>query len=149
MIPFIIVKTVKGFAYVRPERVVAINASDADDCLILMTDGVTIAAPNPPRIRGALKRKPEKRSTPSKLLRSATPMAMSQTEIETMIRDAFPDARVEVKDLAGDGNHYAATVVTPAFKGKTRVRQHQMVYEALKGRMGGELHALALTTSES
>jgi stress-induced morphogen len=76
-------------------------------------------------------------------------MAMSQAEIETMIRDAFPDARVEVKDLAGDGNHYAATVVTPAFKGKTRVRQHQMVYEALKGRMGGELHALALTTSES
>ena len=150
MIPFIIVKTVKGFAYVRPERVVAINASDADDCLILMTDGVTIAAPNPPRMswRGS-KRRPEKRSTPSKLLRSATPMAMSQAEIETMIRDAFPDARVEVKDLAGDGNHYAATVVTPAFKGKTRVRQHQMVYEALKGRMGGELHALALTTSES
>ncbi len=76
-------------------------------------------------------------------------MGMSQTEIETMIRDAFPDARVEVKDLAGDGNHYAATVATPAFKGKTRVRQHQMVYEALGGRMGGELHALALTTSES
>jgi stress-induced morphogen len=76
-------------------------------------------------------------------------MAMQQAEIETMIRDAFPDARIEVKDLAGDGNHYAATVVTAAFKGKNRVRQHQMVYEALKGRMGGELHALALTTSES
>jgi stress-induced morphogen len=76
-------------------------------------------------------------------------MAMSQTEIEGMIREAFPDARVEVKDLAGDGNHYAATVVTAAFQGKSRVRQHQMVYEALKGRMGGELHALALTTSES
>jgi stress-induced morphogen len=76
-------------------------------------------------------------------------MAMSQAEIETMIRDAFPDARIEVKDLAGDGNHYAATVVSSAFKGKNRVRQHQMVYEALKGRMGGELHALALTTSES
>jgi stress-induced morphogen len=76
-------------------------------------------------------------------------MAMSQNEIETMIREAFPDARVEVKDLAGDGNHYAATVVTSAFRGKNRVRQHQMVYEALKGRMGGELHALALTTSES
>jgi stress-induced morphogen len=76
-------------------------------------------------------------------------MAMSQAEIETMIREAFPDARVEVKDLAGDGNHYAATVVSTAFTGKTRVRQHQMVYEALKGRMGGELHALALTTSES
>ena len=151
MIPFIIVKTVKGFAYVRPERVVAINASDADDCLILMTDGVTIAASRARRgCRGAARDGGrEKRSTPSKLLRSATPMAMSQTEIETMIREAFPDARVEVKDLAGDGNHYAATVVTPAFKGKTRVRQHQMVYEALKGRMGGELHALALTTSES
>jgi stress-induced morphogen len=76
-------------------------------------------------------------------------MAMLQTEIETMIREAFPDARVEVKDLAGDGNHYAATVVSAAFTGKSRVRQHQMVYEALKGRMGGELHALALTTSES
>ena len=76
-------------------------------------------------------------------------MGMSQTEIETMIREVFPDPRVEVKDLAGDGNHYAATVVTSAFQGKTRVRQHQMVYEALKGRMGGVLHALALTTSES
>ena len=76
-------------------------------------------------------------------------MAMSLTEIETMIREAFPDARVEVKDLAGDGNHYAASVVSAAFKGKSRVKQHQMVYEALKGRMGGELHALALTTSES
>lgn len=75
-------------------------------------------------------------------------MAMSQTEIETMIRGAFPDARVEVRDLAGDGNHYAATVVTKAFSGKSRVQQHQMVYAALKGRMGGELHALALTTSE-
>ena len=80
--------------------------------------------------------------------RSEIAMGMSQTEIETMIREAFPDARVEVKDLAGDGNHYAATVISAAFKGKTRVRQHQMVYEALKGRMGGELHALALTTSE-
>ncbi len=76
-------------------------------------------------------------------------MAMSQTEIEQLIREAFPDARVEVKDLAGDGNHYSASVVSAAFQGKSRVRQHQMVYEALKGRMGGELHALALTTSES
>jgi stress-induced morphogen len=76
-------------------------------------------------------------------------MAMSRIEIETMIRDAFPDARVEVKDLAGDGNHYSATVVSAAFKSKSRVQQHQMVYAALKGRMGGELHALALTTSES
>ena len=76
-------------------------------------------------------------------------MAMSLSEIETMIRDALPDARVEVKDLAGDGNHYSASVVSAAFMGKSRVQQHQMVYAALKGRMGGELHALALTTSES
>jgi stress-induced morphogen len=65
-----------------------------------------------------------------------------------MIREAFPDARVEISDLAGDGNHYAANVVSSAFKGKSRVQQHQMVYAALKGRMGGELHALALTTAE-
>jgi len=76
-------------------------------------------------------------------------MAMSLTEIETMIREAFPDARIEVKDLAGDGNHYSAAVATPAFKGVSKVKQHQMVYAALKGKMGGELHALALTTSES
>ena len=73
-------------------------------------------------------------------------MAMKAADIETMIKDAFPDASVEIRDLAGDGDHYAATVVTPAFKGKSRVAQHQMVYAALKGRMGGELHALALTT---
>ena len=76
-------------------------------------------------------------------------MAMSLAEIETMIREAFPDARVEVKDLAGDGNHYAATVASSAFRGKSRVQQHQLVYAALKGKMGGDLHALALTTSES
>ena len=75
-------------------------------------------------------------------------MAMSLSEIESMIREAFPDARVEVKDLAGDGNHYSASVVSAAFKGRSRVQQHQMVYAALKGRMGGELHALALQTSE-
>lgn len=73
-------------------------------------------------------------------------MAMKSADIEALIREAFPDASVEIRDLAGDGDHYAATVVTPAFKGKTRVAQHQMVYAALKGRMGGELHALALTT---
>ena len=76
-------------------------------------------------------------------------MAMSREEIETMICEAFPDAHVEVKDLAGDGNHYSASVASGAFRGKTRVQQHQMVYAALKGRMGGVLHALALTTSES
>jgi stress-induced morphogen len=74
-------------------------------------------------------------------------MAMSMAEIESMIREALPDAKVEVRDLAGDGNHYAANVVSAAFAGKSRVQQHQMVYSALKGRMGGELHALALTTS--
>jgi stress-induced morphogen len=74
-------------------------------------------------------------------------MAMSVADIETMLRQAFPDARIEVKDLAGDGEHYAASVVSAAFAGKSRVQQHQMVYGALKGRMGGELHALALQTS--
>ncbi len=74
-------------------------------------------------------------------------MAMSMAEIESMIREALPDAKVEVRDLAGDGNHYAATVVSAAFAGKSRVQQHQMVYAALQGRMGGVLHALALTTS--
>jgi stress-induced morphogen len=72
---------------------------------------------------------------------------MSSTEIESLIREAFPDADVTIKDLAGDSDHYAAMVTTRAFKGKTRVQQHQMVYEALKGRMGGVLHALSLQTA--
>ncbi|HEX7107835.1 MAG TPA: BolA family transcriptional regulator [Aestuariivirga sp.] len=74
-------------------------------------------------------------------------MAMAAAEIERFIKEALPDANVEIRDLAGDGNHYAATVMSAAFKGKSRVQQHQMVYASLKGRMGGELHALALTTS--
>ena len=74
-------------------------------------------------------------------------MAMSAADIEHFIKDALPDALVEIRDLAGDGDHYAANVASAAFKGKSRVQQHQMVYAALKGRMGGELHALALTTS--
>ena len=74
-------------------------------------------------------------------------MAMSATDIERFIKDALPDAMIEIRDLAGDGDHYAANVVSTAFKGKSRVQQHQMVYAALKGRMGGELHALALQTS--
>jgi len=74
-------------------------------------------------------------------------MAMDAHDIEAMIKAALPDAIVEIKDLAGDGDHYAATVVSAAFKGKTRVQQHQMVYAALQGNMGGVLHALALTTS--
>lgn len=73
-------------------------------------------------------------------------MAMEQAEIERLILEAFPDANVEIRDLAGDGDHYAATVSAEAFRGKNRVQQHQMVYAALKGKMGGELHALALTT---
>ncbi len=74
-------------------------------------------------------------------------MAMDAAEIERMIKEALPDAAVEIRDLAGDGNHYAATVTSAAFRGKSRVQQHQMVYGALKGNMGGVLHALALTTS--
>ena len=74
-------------------------------------------------------------------------MAMAAAEIESMIKDAFPDASVRIEDLAGDGDHYAAYVTSSAFEGKSRVQQHQMVYEALKGKMGGELHALALQTS--
>lgn len=73
-------------------------------------------------------------------------MAMDAHDIEAMIKAALPDAIVEIKDLAGDGDHYAATVTSAAFKGKSRVQQHQMVYAALKGNMGGVLHALALTT---
>jgi stress-induced morphogen len=74
-------------------------------------------------------------------------MAMAAADIEAMIKQTFPDAEVSIQDLAGDGDHYAATVVSAAFKGKSRVQQHQMVYAALKGKMGGDLHALALTTS--
>ena len=74
-------------------------------------------------------------------------MAMDASEIEKLIRDAMPDAQVTIEDLAGDGDHYAAHVVSEAFRGKTRVQQHQMVYGALQGRMGNELHALALQTS--
>jgi stress-induced morphogen len=74
-------------------------------------------------------------------------MPMAAGEIERLIRDAIPDAKVTIEDLRGDGDHYAAHVVSAAFRGKTRVQQHQMVYQALKGRMGGELHAMALQTS--
>ena len=74
-------------------------------------------------------------------------MPMSQPDLETALREGFPDAQIEVTDLAGDGDHYKARIVSTAFKGLPRVRQHQLVYAALKGRMGGELHALALETS--
>ncbi|MDT7933104.1 MAG: BolA family transcriptional regulator [Sphingomonadaceae bacterium] len=74
-------------------------------------------------------------------------MPMPAAEIERLIRSAIPDAIVTITDLAGDGDHYAAHVVSEAFAGLTRVKQHQLVYSALGGRMGGELHALALTTA--
>ncbi|HLL32005.1 MAG TPA: BolA family transcriptional regulator [Allosphingosinicella sp.] len=74
-------------------------------------------------------------------------MAMAAEEIEALIREGIPDARVEITDLAGDGDHYAARVVAESFRGLPRVRQHQRVYEALGGRMGGALHALQLSTA--
>lgn len=73
-------------------------------------------------------------------------MPMAASEIEQMIKAALPDAAITIEDLAGDGEHYAATVVSEAFRGRSRVQQHQMVYAALQGRMGGVLHALALQT---
>jgi stress-induced morphogen len=73
-------------------------------------------------------------------------MAMQPAEIEALIKEALPDAEIKIDDLAGDGNHYKATVRSAVFKGKTRVQQHKLVYDALQGRMGGVLHALALTT---
>jgi stress-induced morphogen len=74
-------------------------------------------------------------------------MAMEARDIEKMIKEGIPDAKVTIRDLAGDGEHYAAEVVAESFRGKSRVQQHQMVYDALKGNMGGALHALALQTS--
>lgn len=74
-------------------------------------------------------------------------MAMAAAEIERLIKQALPDAEVTIEDLAGDGDHYAAIIVSEAFRGKSRVQQHQLVYAALQGNMGGVLHALALKTS--
>ena len=73
---------------------------------------------------------------------------MDLTEIEKLIKEAFPDASVKIDDLAGDGNHYSATVISSQFIGKSKIEQHKMVYESLKGKMGNELHALALKTVE-
>jgi stress-induced morphogen len=73
-------------------------------------------------------------------------MAMAANDIERLIKTGIPDAEVTIRDLAGDGDHYAATVVSESFRGKSRVQQHQLVYDALKGEMGGKLHALALQT---
>jgi stress-induced morphogen len=74
-------------------------------------------------------------------------MPMSAAEIERVIRASLPDAQVTIEDLAGDGDHYRAHIVSEQFRGKSRLQQHQLVYQALGGRMGGELHALALSTS--
>ncbi len=74
-------------------------------------------------------------------------MAMEATDIERLIKEALPDAQVSIEDLAGDGDHYSAHVISQTFEGMNRVQQHQLVYNALQGRMGGELHALALQTS--
>lgn len=73
-------------------------------------------------------------------------MAMDAVEIERLIKEGIPDAQITIKDLAGDGNHYSATVIAPSFSGKSRVQQHKLVYDSLKGQMGGVLHALALQT---
>jgi stress-induced morphogen len=74
-------------------------------------------------------------------------MPIAQPDLEAILREGFPDAQIVIEDLAGDGDHYKAKIVSTAFAGLPRVRQHQLVYAALKGRMGGELHALALETS--
>ncbi len=74
-------------------------------------------------------------------------MAMASEDIERLIKARFPDATIQIEDLAGDGDHYSASVVSEAFRGKSRVQQHQMVYDALQGNMGGVLHALALKTA--
>ena len=75
-------------------------------------------------------------------------MAMDLKEIERLIKETFSDATVEIQDLAGDGNHYSATVTSAKFSGKSKIEQHKMVYTSLKGKMGNELHALALKTKE-
>ena len=73
-------------------------------------------------------------------------MPMKANDIEQLIKTHIPDAQVTIRDLAGDGDHYSATVISESFRGKSRVQQHQVVYQALKGEMGGALHALALQT---
>ncbi len=75
-------------------------------------------------------------------------MAMNLKEIENLIKEALPDAIIDIQDLAGDGNHYSATITSSAFNGKSKIEQHKMIYNSLKGKMGNELHALALKTKE-
>ena len=74
-------------------------------------------------------------------------MPMPAADVEAQLREAFPDAEITIEDLAGDGDHYKARIISPAFRGLSRVRQHQLVYAAMKGKVGGELHALALETA--
>ena len=75
-------------------------------------------------------------------------MAMNLSEIENLVKKAIPDAVIDIQDLAGDGNHYSATIISASFKGKSKIEQHKIVYNALKGKMGNELHALAIKTKE-
>ena len=75
-------------------------------------------------------------------------MAMNLSEIENLVKKAIPDAVIDIQDLAGDGNHYSATITSSLFKGKSKIEQHKIVYNALKGKMGNELHALAIKTKE-
>ena len=75
-------------------------------------------------------------------------MAMNLIEIENLVKEAIPDAVIDIQDLAGDNNHYSATIISSLFKGKSKIEQHKLVYNALKGKMGNELHALAIKTKE-
>ena len=75
-------------------------------------------------------------------------MAMNLIEIENLVKEAIPDAIIDIQDLAGDSNHYSATIISSLFKGKSKIEQHKIVYNALKGKMGNELHALAIKTKE-
>ena len=75
-------------------------------------------------------------------------MAMNISEIESLIKDSIPNAIINIKDLSGDGNHYSATIISSIFKGKSKIEQHKIVYKSLKGKMGNELHALAISTME-
>ena len=75
-------------------------------------------------------------------------MSMDLTEIENLVKEAIPDAVINIQDLAGDGNHYSATIISSKFVGKSKIQQHKMVYDSLKGKMGNELHALAIKTKE-
>jgi len=75
-------------------------------------------------------------------------MAMNLSEIENLVKKAIPDAVIDIQDLAGDNNHYSATIISSLFKGKSKIEQHKLVYSALKGKMGNELHALAIKTKE-